>query len=64
MDVAASSSQPWIPRHILTWPRIAIAVLSGEPKIKLPLVGSPSAKSMSRSDNRSASIISPAWHFA
>ena len=42
----------------------AIAVLSGDPKIRLPLVGSPSAKSMTRCANRRASIISPASHLA
>jgi hypothetical protein len=39
--------------------RVASAAANGDPMMKLPLVGSPSAKSMTVCDQRSASPISP-----
>ena len=40
-------------------PRAANAAANGEPMTKLPLVGSPSARSMTVCANRSTSVISP-----
>lgn len=59
-----SSRQPSIPRQHRVDARIASAIASGDPTIRLPIVGSPRDRSIARWARRSDSAISPASHLA
>ena len=54
-----SSRHPQRPNHHRAVPRRPSAAASGDPTMRLPFVGSPSAHSMVASDHRNTSISSP-----
>ena len=64
MALRKSSRQPGSPRHHRAPPRKVSPNANGDPMTKLPFVGSPSARVMTRSDNRKTSASSPLWNFA